>query len=97
MIVHDTLDAGSSWHEEYRLPPGRFLSEAVLVAHCDGSRRGPGSTAAAWIVEALWPDDTIQIISTSGVHLDESAATSSFDAEALALQFCIDFFRTVII
>ena len=96
-IANFTLDTGSSWHEERHLPPGRQLCEAVLLAHCDGGRRGPGSTAAAWIVEALWPDDTSHVIAMSGVHLDEDAASSSFDAEALALQFCMEFLSHTIV
>ncbi|CAK0804474.1 unnamed protein product, partial [Prorocentrum cordatum] len=82
-IANVTLNAGKSWHQEYPLPPGRLLCDAVVVTHCDGGRRGPGSTAAAWIVEAMWPDDTLQVIALSGAHLDDAAATSSFDAEAL--------------
>ena len=99
-LANYTMDVGESWSKALDWPfPGVPLPRCNIVAHSDGGlRRSSGVAASAWIVEVGMVDGgswTYRPLAMGGTFV-AAGLTSSFGAEAIALQECSLFLRKLI-
>ena len=92
------MDIKRSWLEARSLPGLRPpLAAANYKIHFDGGSRGSVCSSSAWILEATFQtgdtsDENFDIVAMAGIYLE--TAVSSFMAEILAFDDCMDYFLT---
>ena len=76
---------------------GTPLEDCIRLAHSDGGTRAHRCSGAAWIVEVRrWTGEVMElhVMAISGTYIE--LPISSFCAEALALEECTLFIRTLL-
>ena len=98
-LANHTMDKRKSWHQVCRMPfPNLKLIEANFIIHFDGGTRGDDCSASAWILEGRMNrgGDLVEFpIAYCGKFL--SPPVSSFLAEAIALESCIEFLSKLVL
>ena len=90
-LANYTMDNRVDWAEKIQVDRvGRNLRDFNIICHSDGGTRGQSCSSAAWCVEALsWQSGTQTAITLAMGGLFLERPVSSFLAETLALDNCI--------